>query len=1235
MRLILAVLVCLLLVCFGAYAQGDRGTITGTVSDQTGAMISNAPIEAKNAETAAVYKVVSSSTGNYTIGQLPAGLYQITVSAPGFKQFVRTGIRVLVAQTLRVDAKLELGNIQEVVTVNEEAPLLKTESGELSQNVTSDRMDDLPMLSVAGGIRDPYAAINLLPGAEQMAVPGGVFGTLRVNGMPGGTLQLRIEGQDATNTEWSAAYGMSQPGVDSIEETAIQTSNFSAEFGQVGGGMFNMTMRSGTNNFHGSAFDYFRNEDLDAAQPYNHFLPRDRRSDFGFTAGGPVYIPKIDNGKDKTFFFFSFEQNRLNSLNSVWDTVPTNAYRAGDFSSPDLYNGTTPIATDPLGRPIYNGEIFDPSTTRTVTATSGPLKGQQVTVRDQFMGCDGTHPNVICLDPNSPRYAHPDPVAMALQKRIPAPTTNASLNNYNAIFSGKDVTTIPSIKMDHNLSSKLKLSGYWSMNDTYVPFPDGMPAFISTERDLWETAHTVRLNLDYTISPTMLLHLGGGYMGFVFYDPVPGFGSYNNQTSIGLPGTANGVYPTIYNLYQTQGGGMGSTSGQGNSMGPVAQQHQWQQKPTGSASLTWVKGNHSYKFGAEVRVESYPSIATTPSNGWFYFGPAQTALPYLDSTTISGGPFTSYNIGFPYASFMLGQMSNGQIGVPADFHIGKHAFGFFAQDSWKVTPKLTIDYGLRYDYQTYLKEGAGRIPSFGYNTPNPAYPGLNGAVIFEGYGPGKCNCEFASNYPYAFGPRLGLAYQITPKTVFRGGIGVSYSQTADLEMWSLRFGSDVYFGPNSTFGLPVGLLKNGPNVNGTPVTPVWPNYDAGQAPVSPGAAFMTSMDRHAGYPPRQLMWSVGIQRELSRNMSLEVSYVGNRGVWWNSNGTLTDPNRVTPGILTAHNFDPTLANQTDDSVLISPLSSLTPTQLTHYNLSAPFASFSGTVSQALRPYPQFGSIFVLWAPLGNTWYDAMQVKFTKRFSHGLDLTANYSFQKETTIGTETEDTAFEVNPAIINLNNLRSNKVLSGESIPHRIVIAGTYTTPAWGSAPRAARLLMKDWRFGAYLIYQSGLPIQVPIAGNNPNPAQELSLCAPFGVLGGCNASAYFSANASYQSRVPGQPLFTKDINSHYDPTTTTILNASAWASPPPGQFGTGSAYYNDYRYRRAPTENLSLERIFRVKETRSLTFRVELNNAFNRTRIPVPFNTMVIPGVFGTTPGSINAGGQRSGQIVGRFNF
>jgi hypothetical protein len=1213
MRLFVSALVCVLL-CFGAaHAQSDRGTITGTVSDPAGAMIPNAAIEAKNLQTGAVYQTVSSATGNYTLAQLPVGTYQLTASVTGFKQYVRTGITVMVAQILRIDIPMEVGSISETVTVSADAPLLKTESGELAHNIPTQRLDDLPVMSIAGGIRSAYTAVNLIPGGMQISVPGGIFGGLRVNGMPAGTLALRIEGQDATQTTWSAAYAMSQPSVDAIEETAIQTSNFAAEFGQVGGGMFNMTMKSGTNELHGTAFEYLRNETMfNAAQPYNHYRPRDRRHDWGFSVGGPVYLPKLYDGRDKTFFHFSFEQNKLKTSVSSMTTIPTTAYRNGDFSNPALYTGKV-LGTDILGRPIMDGAIYDPLTTRQVV-----VDGKTYWVRDPFPG------NII------PSGYSLDPVAVKLQSYLPQPTNSSTVNNYLNNYTNSTWNSIYSIKMDHNLSPRMKLSGYWSMNDTYVPFPDGFNPPITTERDLWETAHTVRLNFDYTISPTVLLHLGAGFLHFTFWDPVPEYGEWDNAEKLGLPGTVAGVFPTIYNIYQAQGGGLIDPTRQGNSMGPVAQQKQWQQKPTGTASLSWVRGNHTYKFGGEFRVESYPSIATTPSNGWFFFSPAQTALPYLNQTSIGGG-----NIGFPYASFLLGQVNRGEIGQQSIFHVGKHSFAFFAQDSWKVTRKLTIDYGLRYDYQTYLK-GDGRIPSFGYDKPNPRFANLPGAQIFEG----RDVENFADNYPYSFGPRLGIAYQLTPRTVLRGGIGISYGQTAQLEMWSLRFGSDVRFGPATTYGTPISLLKDGPPGG----VPQWPNYDAGFQPQSPGAPFMTSIDRHAGYPPRQLMWSVGLQREITKDMSIEASYVGNRGVWWNASGTLTDPNRVTPAILAKHNL--AVGNVDDAALLISQFETVPADVKAAHNLTEPYPGFKGTVSQSLRPHPHFGSIFVLWAPLGNTWYDSLQVKFTKRYSRGLDMQASYVWSKETTVGTESQDQAFQVVPAIYNLNDLRSNKSLSLSSVPHRFVLTATYLTPTWSSAPHAVvREVLKDWRFGAYLVYQSGLPITAPIALNQYNVAQTLSLCAPFSVLGGCNTSAFYSAPATYSSRVPGQPLYTQDINDTYNPQKTFILNPNAWQTPPPATFGTGSAAYNDYRYRRAPMESLSLERIFRIREQMSFNIRVEMSNVFNRTRIPLPYNSMLLPQVrdangnaisgFGYASNWQNAGGQRTGQLVMRFNF
>src|SRR5262249_3398400 len=306
----LALAVCSLFIALTALAQSDRGTITGAVSDPAGAVVAGAPIQAKNIQTGVLYEGATSTTGNYTIVKLPVAAYEVSVAVPGFKKYTRAGLDVQVAQTLRVDITLEVGSSSESVTVTEAAPLLKTESGELSHTVNLNQITELPLFTVTGGIRNPYQVLNLIPGTY---APGG-SGNIRVNGSPANSSAYRVEGQDASNGTLPSFPTQNQPGVDAIQEVAVQTSNFAAEYGQVGGGFLNITMRSGTNQFHGSAYDYFANEFLNAGQPYtddgtgHNIRARNRRNDWGFTIGGPIWIPKVYNGRDKTFFFVSWEQ---------------------------------------------------------------------------------------------------------------------------------------------------------------------------------------------------------------------------------------------------------------------------------------------------------------------------------------------------------------------------------------------------------------------------------------------------------------------------------------------------------------------------------------------------------------------------------------------------------------------------------------------------------------------------------------------------------------------------------------------------------------------------------------------------------------------------------------------------------------------------------------------------------------------------------------------------------------
>src|SRR5690349_7461650 len=425
---------CLIASAAVIVAQSDRGTITGTVADPAGAVVPNAPIEARNSETGATFQAASSETGNYTLPQLPVGTYEISVAVAGFKKYVRQNITVGVAQTVRVDIALEVGSATESVTVSELSSLLKTESGEVSTTVGAQRMIDLGGLgigrtaSTSQGLRTYLSEIGLVPGASAPGT-GFIFG-VRVNGSPNGTQRTIIDGADSTNQINSVQAGTGAS-MDAMQETAIQTSNFAAEFGQVGGGLFNITMRSGTNQYHGVGYDYLVNEAFNASTPFTNALPRTRRNDYGFNLGGPVWIPKVYNGKDKTFFFYNREQYReFFVVNDTAITVPTAAYRAGNFAGAIT---NRPAGNDPLGRAMLEGMIFNPASQRVVN-------GQQI--RDQFVN------NVIPI-------AQQDKVAQAIQALIPNPTNSAPALNYLPSFPNDRVTTNESVKIDHQLTPKI------------------------------------------------------------------------------------------------------------------------------------------------------------------------------------------------------------------------------------------------------------------------------------------------------------------------------------------------------------------------------------------------------------------------------------------------------------------------------------------------------------------------------------------------------------------------------------------------------------------------------------------------------------------------------------------------------------------------------------------------------------------------------------------------------------
>jgi hypothetical protein len=1308
-----------LLLASAAFAQTDRGTITGTVLDPAGAVVPNASIEAKNVATNETYKAGSTGTGNYTLSSIPAGIYELTVNAAGFKKYVRPGLTVQVAETTRVDATLEVGATSDTVTVNAEAPLLKTESGELSHQIDYTEADAIPLFTLngsgnegIGNIRDPLSVLTTLPGASFSS-----DFVIRVNGLPSASQAIRVEGQDSTNGFMQNTTQSVQQSVDAIQEVSIQTSNFAAEYGQVGGGYINYTMKSGTNQYHGSGYDYFQNESLEAGLPFTvdasgngHVKNPINRNDYGFTLGGPVRIPKLYNGKDKTFFFFSFEQFRQSTTTTnLIATAPLPQWTAGNQGGdanfgqflangqPNPGNILDPLGPfltvgfgtpSPAGQIDHIGELFDATTAHYV---NGGALGAGI-VENPFPG------NVI-------PFSRMDPTAIREQALFIAPTQGGQVNNaIMPAYSNYRHTTIPSIKIDQNLSSKMKISGFYSQTRTYSPNSNGFSEILSSATPQNQVSQTTRINFDDTLTPTLLLHLGVGLVDFDQNQYPP---SFNAGQILGWASNqqypANNIMPQIAGLSSFFSGGLNLGSGffaPTPGVGFAADQNERDYKPTANANMTWVRGNHTFKWGAEMVIEGFPTTSSSRANGLYTVAGAETQNPWEFTSSAPGlGASAFFTSGNPYASFLLGMVDGLNASAITDTRLGGHDLGFYAQDNWKVTRKLTLELGLRYDYYSLLQEQHGRMQSANFQMPNPnlipadSTTPLNGLVVYQK--------QYNVPYDFALGPRMGVAYQINSKTVLRAGGGISYAAAGGNAGLS---GTDADFyavnapaGTGQTIGGVVGQPNGGSGAlylrNGNPFAPgnIYGNGPL-TAPLS-GAAFPSqassagcgvapafatpckpidspfiTIDKGTGRPPRIFQWSVGIQREIIPNLLIEASYVGNRGAWFTS--PILDSqaeNGLTPqGLLANRQYGNTTGlnvnNPAQLALLTQPISS--PAVIAAYpalanpnNVYPGFPSYE-PLNQALRPIPQWiGVPPFLGPPLADTWYDSLQVKLTKRYSRGLTVNASYTYQKELTLGATSATPYFTAGQVVINdVNNRMQNKQIASLDYPQVLTATFNYTTPKnkFGGDSGGAKVLQwlsRDWTFGGVLRYQSGVLIQTP--SSNSNFLYQLG-------VGNQDNPAVFGSPFGLENYVPGQPFFSVNPNSHFDPTKTLVLNPNAWTQPAPAQFGVSAPYYIGNRWQRQPAENLSLGRIFRVKEKYQIQVRAEFQNIFNRVFYSVPstggaggVGTANAPSytnpfpVQGSTGGALSGGygfvnafngagaSPRSGQIVFRFTF
>ena len=1255
---------------FLMFGQVGNGTITGFVTDPAGGVVAGSPVRVMNVDTGVVFSGAASSAGLYAIPDLPVGTYSVTVTLSGFKSYTHTNLALGAAQVLQENVPLQMGDPGQSVTVTAAASLLRTETGDLATNITITQLDELPLLGVgvnnsgSSGYRNPYNVISTIPGVVNYNAMNAVG--LNVNNLT--TQSMLVEGQESTTRVLGQGgteqyYQFGQMGVDALQEVAYQTSNYSAEFGTASSVVINQTMKAGTNKYHGSLFEYYVNEDLNAGEPFSisgcetgvngiktcapgggsggKYQPRQRRNDFGGTLGGPVFIPKIYNGHNKTFWFFSYEQFLETDFYQFGDTVPVPAYLSGNFSAISP-NGscslcstygiqTTPLGgatqRDPLGNQVFANEIYDPAT-RGITAGG--------------LGYASPFPN------NSIPMSRFSPLSRKFMALFPA-AQNASLTaNATESIPGQRYSVIPSIKIDHNIDAKDKLSFFYSENNTQsqVSSPlgsaDGLPLEIGGYRGSFIPTYTERLNYDRTLTPTLLLHLGVGYIHTNFGDHAP-YLSFD-PAAFGLTGFLHDrQFPSVTGMSSTIYGGMQNIGTAGQSQSATLEE-----KPTYTASLAWVHGRHSFKFGASMVEEAtspttYSGVTLATASG----GSAGCASPATCEPFVLPGTLNGFTTGFGYASFLLGDYGATTQSPQTDPRYHDMDWSAFVQDTWKVSRKLTVDIGLRYDLFGVESEQYNRLGQFSETTPNPNAGGHPGATIFAN----NCGCSFYQKpYPLAFAPRLGVAYQLDPKTVLRGGWGLTYSLVANLA-------GGLVTSPGA-----YPLTGINPYVNdqtpGFIAQPTWPNTSSNIYPILGtlgGLGQVPSFpDQQQNRPPRVNQWSAGFQREITRSFIVEAEYVGNRAAWLQGvlgGGSVT---HVSPQAYAAlglypypgtgpagYNLAPTgvscmPGNDCARAILTQPLSSTAVVQTlakAGINSIVPYSGFatSNPLSSAILPFPQFAALAQGYNPTGNSKYDSLQTKATKRFSHGLQAGGFFTWAQ-----------GF-VRPTRQDYFNGASNHQALSQIPPRTLSFSFIYTTPKSGYFANHAKFMntiIKDWQIGGFANYQSAPFIIIPTTGTTEFlPTEDV--------------------------RVASQPLYTQGVNINnlktYNPYTTQVLNPLAWAQCPVAtNCGDAGNFIKGFRGPRNPKENANIGRNFRIKERMNFQIRGEFTNIFNRTLMAQPIaispqnpltknalgiytggygviNAFQAPNTANTFDGTTAASGlaSRSGTIVARFSF
>jgi hypothetical protein len=1114
-----------------ALAQAGRGTIRGQILDATGAPLSGVNVTVLSTDTGVTTSGVSDDRGLYTIVNLPVGHYEVAYRHDGFAPFVLQDVTVAIESALRLDATLRLGGLADTVTVTANQAPLDSRSSATGTTLQQGVVATLP-LNITGGRSIENFAYAVAPGVEgnnwESNIVGGAAFSKEVV-IDGSSASIQIQGHI---TE-------SSPPMDAVQEFKVDTSGLPAEYGRTGGGLFNFSLRSGTNTFHGSAYGQLRHESLNANTAMNAFLertgpavrdsyakPRDRQRLGGLTLGGPI-------ASDRTFFFAALEEYRQTrrQLGALDRTVPTAAFLDGDFSA--LLDRSVLLGADAAGNPIYRGAIFDPRT------------------RLVFPG------NVIPsgrVSPVSRRIAE-------IYRQSYAPAVNGRVLNNAAGPAYIDPSFTQhqfSVKLDHVLAGATRLGGslIWTNRPRTLVDQGGVwdardetGGPLSKARQHEVTTYQARTSLSQAVTPSVL-HVSTTTFNR-FRNPSTASssgGRWPEQLGLRVPG-AYDSFPQI--SFGDAVNGVDVTDiGYGVSNHYVTDAWQY------NGSVSWFKGRHLVKSGGEARFIQMNSHGDRAFLA-YEFSPIQTG--------VLGGPLAN-QVGSGFASFLLGEVASASQHVPTDLYGRRNYAAAFVQDDIRLHDRLTINLGLRWETTGGWREENGRWGNFNTTRVNPI-TGVPGVLEFGDEVDGSF--EGARDLKQ-FGPRAGAAFRITERLVARGAYGLLYAPIG-VNYWSgVPYGfAPGFFGTNIVTPRGDGAAAFNWDANPYPgtVTPATKDPAATQWG-------MVSVNPNSLEAGRIHQWNVGLEHQVGNDLTVGAAYVASRGTRLGS-GDL-ERNQPTADALGALLRRGTEWNWVSDAESAAAA-----------GVRYPYPGFAGAAWMAITPYPQaaagWGPLFFVGSPLGRSDYKALQLTANKRGGFGLSAIASYTWSRQ----RGNTDTAFQErwwSGPIQDVTRLDEEADAIGARDRTHVFKGYLSWSAPFGrgerylsTAPAAVRAIVSGWTVSGIFRYESGLPLAIRSSNS----------------YAGWSYPIYADVNA-------GVPFDSEFDGSRFDPSqpaasTNRYFNPAAFSNPAYGDLGSGPARLDNLRGFGGAYEDLGVIRDIRIGGVRAQV-RLELINLFNR---------------------------------------